>query len=285
MIVFVNKLITLFLIFFTAVQASSKEDCGLNLEKEELKNYQYILVPGILNEMITHYMTEYRRYLMSNGVPASQIHRVNLRSISKPDLAVDTIEEAVKDLPKDKGLIFLAHSKGALETLYFLKKQHRNLNFKKTIFIQGSFDGSSMTRLTQKKTFSAFVKFLVKKLEVFDYFKDYNRAYTSKRVRENLSDLYEHPDLLKKSLFIESDTVFEKLNWKFKLLGGQYLEHFGSVGDGVLMGSDHIPYILKDDSSICRWKYDEDHSNLVKAAPWSSLRLKKIRDFLDRVFF
>jgi|GEM_PF-3268984 len=278
------------LILFMIVSALSfsahsleDESCGMNLTKEQLKNYRYILVPGILNEFTATYMTEYRRFLMSSGVPSAQIHRVNLSSFAKPYMAVDTLEEALSELPNDRAFVFIAHSKGSLETLYFLKKHYKNINFKKAIFIQGPFDGSSMTKLPGEEAFSGVVKFLIGKLESVEEIKDYNLSYSSKRVRKNLSDLYEHPNLLKKILFIESETTYKKLKWKFRALGAQYLEHFGSVGDGVLMGTDHIPFILKNDESICRWKYDEDHSNLVKAAPWNRSKIKKIRKFLKRL--
>jgi triacylglycerol esterase/lipase EstA (alpha/beta hydrolase family) len=282
MMCFKTVLTFTFLCFYSAT-ALAQKPCGLNLKKEELKNYRYILIPGVLNEIITHYMTEHRRFLMYNGVPTSQIHRINLSSFDKPGLAVDTLEEAFKKIPSDKELIFIAHSKGALETLYFLKKHYSQLKLKKAVFIQGPLDGSSMTKLPGEEAFSGVVKFLIAKLESVEYIKDYNRSYGYKRVRSNLSNLYDYPDLIKKSLFIESDTVYKKLKWKFKALGSQYFEYFGSVGDGVLMGSDHIPYVLKNDKALCRWKYDEDHSNLVKAAPWNRAKVKKIRKFMRRL--
>ena len=263
--------------------ALAAETCGANLKVEELKEYRYILIPGILNELIVHYMTEHRRFLMSKGVPSSQVHRINLSSFAKPDLAVDTLEDAFQEIPRDKAFIFIAHSKGALETLYFLKKHYEQLNIKKIVFIQGPMDGSSMTKLPGEEAFSGVAKFIIEKLELIPYIKDYNRSYGYKRVRHNLSNLYEYPELIKKSLFIESDTNYTKLKWKFKALGSQYVEFFGGAGDGVLMRSDHVPYVLKDDKSLCRWKYNEDHSSLVKAPPWSRSKVKKIRQFMSRV--
>jgi len=222
--------------------------------------------------------------LIDLGVPATQIHRINLRSYSMPDEAVDSLLSAYDELPKDKRLIFIAHSKGALETLYFLKTHLREDRLLKgAVLVQGPFDGASIVKLPDKKGFLGFLNFAVKKLVSVAFVKEYEKSYSSLHIRKNLSDLYEHPAFLEKLIFIESGTSYKNLKYKFRPLGRQYKKFFGRVGDGVLLDTDHIPYILKQDPKICRLKYDLDHSDLVKAAPWDSSKVSIIRRFMRRV--
>ena len=283
--IFMKKFLVCALLTFFSTYAFSTIECGFKFKKNELQNYRYVIVPGILNEFVSYYMTEHRRFLMQLGVPKEQIHRVNLESFMMPDEAALVLEKAVAELPKDKAFVFLSHSKGALETLYFLQKKHSTINLKNALLIQGPLDGASITKLPDEKGFLGFLNFMVKRLVSTGFVSAYDKSYSSEHVREKLKGLESQIKLLNKIVFVESGTSYENLKWRFKPLGGQYKEYFGRAGDGILLEKDHIPYSLKDNKTICRKSYDIDHSGLVKAAPWNSLKVEKIKNFLERVFF
>ena len=269
-------------------QANSVSDskCGLNLKNDrELSDFRYIFVPGLLNEIVTYYFTEHRRYLILKGVPSEQIHRINIGSSIDPKDAALIIKKTVRSLPQDREFVFFAHSKGALETLYFLKSDYRNISLKKAILIQGALDGSSLAKLESQPDFPITLKnlsYFVRKTRLMSMLQS---AFSSSTVRKNLSGLSLDKDLLRKVIFIESKAKYEKLAFKFTFLGRLYRDFFGSPGDGVLMSSDHIPYEIKDKKDICRAYYEVDHSELVKAAPWQTARILRIRNFLKSVLF
>jgi len=230
-------------------------------------------------------MTEHRRFLMDHGVPAAQIHRINLSSVAMPDDAVKVIESKMKTFPQDKEFIFIGHSKGALESLYYLKMNYRKIKLKNALLIQGPLDGASITKLPDEDGFLGFLNNFVKKFVSTAFVKAYDKSYSSTHVREQLSGLEKEKNLLEKIIFIESAAPYDRLKWRFKPLGGQYREYFGGSGDGVLMDTDHIPFSLRESEKICRIKLEIDHSDLVKAAPWNSLRVDRIKKFMERVFY
>ena len=277
------RLIALF--FFLPSFSYASKACSFGLQKKELQNYRYVIVPGIFNEFITHYMTEQRRLLMKYGVSKDQIHRINLNSLLKPEETAVVLEKAVEKLPKDKELIFISHSKGALETLYFLKKNHQKIKLKKALLIQGPLDGATITKLPDEKGFLGALNFLVKNLVSLSFVNGYDRSYSSDHVRARLKDIKKEEVLLSKIVFVESSTEYSDLKWKFKPLGGQYQEFFGKAGDGILMDTDHIPFELQQSKTICKLHLKVDHSDLVKAAPWNKEKVLKIRQFMEKVLF
>ena len=279
------KLLIAIFILLSSLKSYGEQDCSLGIEESELRNYRYVIVPGILNEILSYYMTEHRSFLMRRGVPANQIHRFNLSSFMKPDESAKILESKVLALPQDKELIFIAHSKGALETLYFLNKTHQKIRLKSAILIQGPLDGASITKLPGEKGFLGFLNSFVKKVISVSLVKAYEKSYSFTHIRKVLKDLPGYPNLLKKIIFVESSVEYSKLKGRFKPLGSQYKKYFGKAGDGVLMDTDHIPFSLKDSDLICKVTIEVDHSDLVKAAPWNSLRVKKIRTFMQRVLY
>ena len=95
---------------------TSVADCDFQIKKENIKDYNYLIIPGFLNEFIAFYMTEYRRYLLKQGVPEDQIIRVRLSSFQSPEEGAQRIDKAVK-----KGVIHknnAARQKSKLAKLY-----------------------------------------------------------------------------------------------------------------------------------------------------------------------
>ncbi len=283
-----KKLCVVFIICLFSLRSFSSCDLGLS-EKIEAKKYHYILVPGILNEFVPYYLTEYRRFLLELGVPQSQITRINNSTFSGPLRSAERIAQKVFEIQKNmsvkRDFVFLAHSKGALETLYFLYKNQKKIHLKKAFLIQGALDGAGIYKMVVVDEKEGLLFDFGRMLRQWSAVKDYSDTMGSPEVRKVLTGLSESKNLLDKITFIESDQEYENLALRFKLVGGFYNDFYKTPGDGVLLRSDHIPFELRDVAEICRFHYQADHGDLVKAAPWKKARIKRIKSFLKELLF
>lgn len=276
----------LFLVSVSWSALGSEQLCELGLSKKaSLQAYNYIIIPGIVNEFVPYYMTEYRRFLMDEGVPSNQILRINNSSLYAPEKNVDKLITEVSSFKNDKPLVFLAHSKGALELLYaLLKDKNIESKLERAFLIQGALDGSSIYRALiheqRKNTFFGVGRWLAK----IPFIKKYAESFGFPFVRSQLQNLPLRSNLLSRLVFVQSDAPLDKLSYKFRYVGGFYKDFYGSPGDGVLLKSDHIPFSLKD-KNICKVFYEADHGDLVKAAPWQKGRVQKVRSFLSNLVF
>lgn len=283
-----KSLCVFFLMLFFSLKSFSTCDLGLS-EKTEAKKYHYILVPGILNEVVPYYLTEYRRFLLDLGVPPEQITRINNSTLSRPLKSAERIAREVFKIQshavEKKEFVFFAHSKGALEALYFLYKNNKRLRLKKAFLIQGALDGASVYKMVVSDEKEGLLFDLGRSLRQWAAVKSYSDTMGFPIVRKNLKGLSQKKGLLSKITFIESDKDYDKLAFRFKLVGGFYNEFYKTPGDGVLLRSDHIPFELKGNTDICRFYYKVDHGDLVKAAPWEKTRVRRIESFLNELLF
>lgn len=276
-------LLSFFLLLLVSV--TSFAECDFEIKEENIKDYNYLILPGFLNEFISFYMTEYRRYLLNKGVPEDQIIRVRLSSFQYPEQGVDRIKKAVSKIKNDKKLIFFSHSKGALELLYFLKDFDLE-KLEHAFFIQGPFDGTSSydvlykeERQIKHQLFSVFRK--LKNLSFFSTrYEKFSRSNVSKKVDKAINT----EDLINKVTFVVTETSLDKLPFKMRITGMVYKEFYGEVGDGVLLKSNQIPKKL-DHGKSCVLEKEGSHDTFVKAAPWQTQRIAKIHNFLDSILF
>lgn len=278
------KSLIVFLGLCFGIVSTASTDCSLGLNNlNEAVKYNYVIVPGIFNEVLSFYMTEHRRYLMSIGVPSGQIFKLNNGSYIKPEENISYFKEMMKKITGDRKIVFIAHSKGALETLYYLLDTVDLERVKKAILIQGSLDGASSYKMVMgDRPLTGFLSY-VRRLSHFKFIREFGGAFDFKYVRNRLKDLSLRKKLLSKITFIESEKDLKDLPARFSVLGGFYQDSFESAGDGVLLKADHVPYELQDNKSVCRKFYAVDHGDLVKAAPWESLRVDRIQNFMKDI--
>ncbi len=253
--------------------------------RADLKSYNFVIVPGIFNEIVPYYMTEYRRYLLDAGVPSRQILRINNSTRKRPEEAAAEMLNRIKGMDKEREFIFFAHSKGALETLYMLLDEGEKVRLKRVFLIQGALDGSALYRLIILKEGSGVLLGMGRLVGKLPYVKDDSVSFSSSFVREKMLGLSKQENLLEKITFVESDQSYKDLSFKFKLIGGFYNKTYMTSGDGILLKSDHLPFELQGSEEVCRKFYEADHGDLVKAAPWESGRIFKIKKFLDEILF
>ncbi len=253
--------------------------------KENLKKYNFVIVPGIFNEIVPYYMTEYRRYLLEAGVSDDQILRVNNGTRQRPEEASLGMLNKLMKMDQGKEFVFLSHSKGALETLYMLLDQNQRIKLKRLYLIQGALDGSSLYRLIVLGEGRGVLLGAGRLLGKIPYIREYSKSFSSDFVRQKMKGVSTRRDLLSKTVFIESDKSYKDLSFKFKLVGGFYNKTYQTSGDGILLKSDHLPFELQGDEGVCRKFYEADHGDLVKAAPWEKGRILRIKEFLDEILF
>lgn len=271
---------SLLLLFFS--QTGLASDCSLRItDLKKASKFNYVIVPGILNEFMSFYMTEHRRYLMSIGVPNDQIYRLNNRSYIRPDDNVNAFNELMDEIDNEKKVVFIAHSKGALETLYYLLNLVDLSRIERAFLIQGALDGSSSYKMVMDGKSSLWPFKYIRYLQYFTLVKRFSESFDALKVREKLKGLSFKKDILDRVTFIESEKKLEDLPARFLLLGSFYQQVFKSAGDGVLLKTDHVPYELQKNTKLCRKFYEIDHGTFVKAAPWESLRTLKIRNFME----
>lgn len=275
----------LFLFLILNTQLFAKHECSLDLgDKRKASDYNFILVSGILNEFLPFYMNDFEDYLVSLKVPKKQIIRVNASSLLDPFMASASLGATINQIANNKKIVFISHSKGALETLYYLNNQKDGhaARVEKAFLIQGALDGSSLYRAFFDVKEIGFFKRAIKWMvgEVFP------KPFDFRSVRKNLLGIKNKTKLLKKISFITSEVTYERLPFKYKMVGGIYQSNFKGSGDGVLMRSDHIPFELSDElEKHCVTNYDVHHAYLVTATPWSSEHRQDIKDFLKSLLF
>lgn len=279
----INKII--FTILFLLGPLYANADCkSNNVPLENLSDYSYVLVPGIFNEFIAFYMTEYRNYLLDNGVPRNQIKRFNSSTFVYPHDESVRLGEAINDFSKDKPIVFLGHSKGALETLYMLKDFDLS-RVHHAYFIQGPFDGVSSHEIFYSPIHAdeAYAMKVVKKLAKWAFVSDRYYNFSKQEVRERVRASLQKPGILEKLTFIISETDYDKLPTKLKLIGGLYKDHYDELGDGVLLKENQLPKDL-DVNRTCVLDIPGSHDLFVKAAPWESERVERIHSFIEFLF-
>jgi hypothetical protein len=260
-------------------------ECTLDLnEVRKANDYNYLLVSGILNEFIPFYMNDFEDYLISLKVPKKQIIRVDASSLTDPMKASSSIANVVNKISNGKKVVFISHSKGALETLYYLNNEKDGYASKveKAFLIQGSLDGSSLYRafydVKNLGYFRRAIKWIVSE--------SFALPYDFRKVRKNLVGLKLKKKLLAKISFITSEVTYENLPLKYKMVGSLYQNSFNKAGDGILMRSDHVPFELKGEhEKHCIQNYDVHHAYLVCTAPWNRSHRQDIRDFLKSLLF
>ena len=270
------------LLFFST---ASIANCDFNIKKENINDYNYLILPGFLNEFISFYMTEYRRYLIKQGVSEDQIIRVRLSSFESPEEGVERINRAVSKITNDKKLIFFSHSKGALELLYFLK----DFDLKKVehaFFIQGPFDGASSYDVlySEDKNIKHQLFSIFRKLKNISFFSTRYEKFSRSRVSKKVQKAIEKKGLTDKVTFIATETSLDKLPFKMRITGMVYKEFYDEVGDGVLLKSNQIPKNLNPQES-CVLEKVASHDTFVKAAPWQTKRIGIIHGLIEELLF
>jgi len=276
----IKKLILTLSLLLISVSASAF--CESNtIPKDKLKDYSYVIVPGIFNEFIAFYMTEYRNYLLQNGVPEEQITRFNSSTFVYPHDESVRLGEAIEHFSKDKPLVFFTHSKGALETLYMLKDFDLS-RVHHAYFVQGPFDGVSSHEIFYSPIHAdeAHTMRVIKKLAKWAFVSDRYYNFSQEEVRRRVEESLVKPGLLDKLTFVVSETDYDKLPTKLKLMGGLYENHYEELGDGVLLKKNQLPKDL-DASKTCVLDVPASHDLFVKAAPWESERVVRIHAFID----
>lgn len=259
-------------------------DCGLKEDSKNLKDYNFVLVPGIFNEVLTFYFTEHRYYLINQGVPREQIHRINNSSLLSPEEESLKISDLILKINNDKPIVILAHSKGALESLYALGRGHSKVQ--KAFLIQSPLDGIGSYELSYDDKFKSHPdkNLLLSALQVgasLNYIKSKHEKFSKAYLRKSLQPILGKDELVNKLVFITTESKYEDLPYKFRLLGSLYQKYFGSAGDGVVLTQDQIPFELQGSGSICTLHLEGDHGTYVKAAPWRLERKERIYSFLD----
>ncbi len=276
---------TFFFLCLFASNSFALGECSLDLNKDrKASDYNYFLVSGILNEFLPFYMNDFEDYLVSLKVPKNQIKRIDASSLLDPMKASKVIADNINKISNGKKVVFISHSKGALETLYYLHNEEDGHASKveRAFLIQGALDGSSLYRTFYDDKKIGFIRRAIRWM-VSDTF---SRPFSYKGVRRNLAGLKNKKTLLNKITFITSEVTYENLPFKYKMVGGLYQSSFKKSGDGVLMRSDHIPFELADvHSSLCIQNYDVHHAYLVTSVPWNSEHRQDIRDFLKSLLF
>jgi hypothetical protein len=256
------------------------------LSLNSLKNYSFILVPGIFNEFIPFYMTEYKYFLMESGVPLTQIHKFNSSSIKSPLDESNRLTDFATKVFKEqkKPLVVLAHSKGALESFYMLNSVDTSI-LKHVYLMQGPLNGVSAYEVFYGKPRKKEPLYLkaIKKLMKWAFVSNRFKNFSQEEVHENTKDFIKKKDLLSKITFVVSETSFEKLPLRFKLLGFLYKNQFKSSGDGVMLKSEQIPKDL-DLTKVCIIDMVASHEYLVKAAPWNKDDVFRLKNFLKFLF-
>lgn len=266
--------------------------------KEELKNFNFVIVPGLANEFLAFYMTEYRQYLLRAGVPKEQIFRFNNSSFNDPLQESKKLLKKVRALSKnskttkkpadaatnsllEKKIVILAHSKGALESLYMLKDYPLD-QLERAYLIQGPFDGAESYELLYKseQELTHYLTRLLLKIKKIPFVEKRYSKFSKKIIRKNLAPILKRPELLKKLVFVPTETVFTKLPFKMRIAGGMYFESYHKVGDGVLLKKNQTPHALQTDLT-CIKELEASHDLLVKASPWQWKRVARIHKFLD----
>lgn len=274
--------IFVFFIFLYAFSLKAEACENLKLNEKELVNYNYAVVPGILNEFISHYMVPYKAFLMKRGVPENQIFRINVRSWDYPQKGGRLIADKIIPLTKGnkKPWVFFAHSKGALETMYFLKEHGEKIPIKKIFLIQGALDGSSFYTLVRDQKYKSkvlnFIRFFLK----FSFIKSYTDKFSFEKIRLDFGEEILSTSYWDKVYIVASETNSKNLPLRMQGFGYFFQNYYHSVGDGVLQKSDHIPYFLQD-KGFCGEFLDANHAELVKAPPWAFEKTQKIESFLS----
>jgi hypothetical protein len=265
---------------FASLAMKITSHCSLNLkDNRELQNYHYVLVRGVLSEISPYYMTPHRDYLKAKGVKTENIHIIGSSSNLKPEEAALQMNNIISRL-SDKKIIFISHSKGALETLYYLNNQKDLGHIAKAYLINGPLDGASLYQLAYERD-DIFVMNIARKA----ISKDYALSFSSQYVRKKLGNINSNSHLLKKIVIIQSRTKYSHVPFKYKITANLYRKVYGAVGDGLLLTSDHLPYVLKGHSKLCKVTLDTYHDELLKAFPWDKEKIKNIEYFLDRLLF
>jgi len=265
--------------------AESKCEKSL-LSLSTLKDYSFVLVPGIFNEFIPYYMTEYKYFLMESGVPLSQIHKFNSNSLKSPVDESKRLSKFVTKVSKEqkKPLVVLAHSKGALESFYMLNSIDDSI-IKHVYLMQGPLNGVSAYKVfygENRKKEPLYLK-AMKKLMKWAFVSNRFKNFSQLEVHENTKEFIKKKDLLSKITFVVSETSFEKLPLRFKLLGFLYKSQFESSGDGVILKSEQLPKDL-DLTKACVIDMTASHEYLVKAAPWNKKDVLRLKTFLKFLF-
>ena len=272
----------IFFLFFNVHGHTVNASCNSDVVSlDHLSDYSYVLVPGFFNEFIAFYMTEYKNYLLGKGVSKNQILRFNSRSFEYPQVESLRLQKKLNEFSKDKPLIFFAHSKGALETLYMLKDFDLS-RVHHVYFIQGPFDGVSSHEIFYEslhKEDSSFLK-TIKKIVKRAFFLDRYINFSQGEVRNRVKKSIERSGLLEKLTFIVSETNYENLPIQLKLMGGLYKNYYEVPGDGALLKENQLPRDL-DVSRACVLDISGSHDLFVKAAPWKSKRISRIHAFIE----
>lgn len=277
------KLFLALVVFFTSSVSSG--ECRFAIKRENINDYNYLILPGFLNEFISFYMTEYRRYLLKAGVSEDQIIRVRLSSFESPEAGVERISKALLRIKNQKKIIFFSHSKGALELLYFLKDFNLE-RLEHAFFIQGPFDGASSydvlykeDRNVKHQLFSVFRKF-----KNWSFFSSRYEKFSRSQVSEKVEKVIQKKGLAESVSFIATETSLDQLPFKMRVTGMIYKEFYDEVGDGVLLKSNQIPKNLNPEKG-CVIEKTASHDTFVKAAPWQSKRIEKIHGFIEELLF
>lgn len=268
-------------------------DCKPPLTDEyELPQYNFIIVPGIFNETIPYYMTEYRKLLRLQGVPSGQVLKYDNWTLSRPEENVERMYNKILTMPSDPELVFFGHSKGALETLYLiLEKPEIRRRLKHVFLIQGPLDGVSSYELmyskragslTKNRPFFALLRFLSKIPFVKRLYQGFRQGFVRLKLQDH--KIPEDKELLSKMTFVVSSEEVSRMKRNFKMFGRLYLEYFKEKSDGIILTKEQVPEGINE-SNACIKEVQADHGKLVRAWPFAKKKRAKIRIFIKNLLF
>ncbi len=287
------------LLFFFVFNAQARE--GVDFKQclpvvgkkiEKASDYNYIIAPGVFNEVISYYMTQYKRHFLEIGVPRNQIKRVNNFTVSVPDQSALKIKKAILGFKNKKKVVIFSHSKGALESLYMLIK-HKDIREKvyKVILLQGPLRGVSSYDLTygmpgEKVAEKSFLFRAYRWIAKFSFISFRFNNFSKLKVEKDFNyESLKEEGLLNKLIFVRSYKSVPDMNWRMRYMGGLYKDYLNERSDGVILYKEQLPVGVTHENS-CVIDFYADHGDFVKTRLLkSATKVKRVNMFIDHILF
>jgi len=230
------------------------------------KDFQYVFVAGIFNELMPYYFQDYQNWLVNCNVP--QKHIVVARPYSGDGLlraseGLKTVFNKLVETHPNKALIIIGHSKGAPEALLaaFESTINTQNHIAKIVSIQGSFGGSPIADMalhnsTQSSRLSSNLllkiarrlAILLRRVETA-YGKKVTAGVSSVKTKESSQFWRTYLNTQYSSAIIHGNKIIVLQTYKnyrrlnpFFFLSGEYLDRItGERTDGAIPLSAQVP--------------------------------------------
>lgn len=230
------------------------------------KEFQYVFVAGIFNELMPYYFQDYKDWLLGCQVPKENI--VIARPYSGDGLlraseGLKTVFNKLVETHPNKALIIIGHSKGAPEALLaaFESTINTQNHIAKIVSIQGSFGGSPIADMalhnsTQSSRLSSNLllkiarrlAILLRRVETA-YGKKVTAGVSSVKTKESSQFWRTYLNTQYSSAIIHGNKIIVLQTYKnyrrlnpFFFLSGEYLDRItGERTDGAIPLSAQVP--------------------------------------------